>query len=148
MAYRRHPSKSRKYMKSNSNGHSLQRVEENLPPAEDNLQKERALSHTEQSGTSGTNERKKSQPFGGLLSSLFGSGEKSDRPKSHSGLLSSLFGSGERAERGGKPIFTLLDFDIYLDDLLLAGLIILILSDKVEDEILLIILIYLLLDIF
>lgn len=145
MAYRRHPSNSRKYMKSNSNGHSSQRVEENLPSAEGNLQTERALSPTEQSGT---NERKKNQPFGGLLSSLFGSGEKSDRQKSHSGLLSSLFGSGERAERGGKPIFTLLDFDIYLDDLLLAGLIILILSDKVEDEILLIILIYLLLDIF
>lgn len=145
MAYRRRPSKSRKYVKSHSNEHGSAKAEENLPAAEGGLHKEGALSPVEPADTAA---RRKNQPFGGLLSSIFGSGEKNDRQKPHSGILSSLFGSGERADRSGKPIFTIFDFDIYLDDLLLAGLIILILSDKVEDEILLIVLIYLLLDIF
>lgn len=64
------------------------------------------------------------------------------------GFLSSLFGSGEKTERSGTPLFSALGYDIYLDDLLLIGLIILLMTDKTEDEILLIILAYLLLDIF
>ncbi|HEX2927256.1 MAG TPA: hypothetical protein VHP38_13525 [Ruminiclostridium sp.] len=64
------------------------------------------------------------------------------------GFLSSILGTGERAERSGSPLFTVFNYDIYLDDLLLAGLIILMLTDKVEDELLLIVLLYLLLDIF
>jgi hypothetical protein len=66
-------------------------------------------------------------------------------------FLSSLFGSGEKSDRGNKskdPLINLLGHDIYIDDLLLVGLILLLMSDKMEDEILLIILAYLLLDIF
>lgn len=64
------------------------------------------------------------------------------------GFLTQLFGSGERAERSEKSLLNIFGHDIYLDDLLLVGLILLLLTDKVEDEILLIVLAYLLLDIF
>ncbi|HEY5586943.1 MAG TPA: hypothetical protein VIK78_20940 [Ruminiclostridium sp.] len=63
-------------------------------------------------------------------------------------FLTSLFGSSEKAERSGEPLFSVFEHDVYLDDLLLVGLIFLLLTDKIDDEILLIILVYLLLDIF
>ncbi len=120
MVYRR-PSKSRRYRKAHSheNFHNEEHaVAEPITPPE-----EKSVPQAEESGSQ---ERKKSQPLG---------------------FLSSLFG-GDKAERSGNPLFNIFDFDIYLDDLILAGLIILLLTDKVQDEILLIVLVYLLLDIF
>ncbi len=121
MVYRKRPSKSRKYKKvhSQENPHTEQKL---LPP-QPALVEETSLT---QAAESATQDRKKNQPFG---------------------FLSSLLG-GDKIERTGDPLFRVFDFDIYLDDLLLVGLIILLLSDKVQDEILLIVLVYLLLDIF
>lgn len=115
MVYRKHPSKSRRYKKVQTQEHNTHN-QEPLLLAEHNVSSEPRAS----------DDRKKSQPFG---------------------FLSSLFG-GEKTERSGKPLFNILDYDIYLDDLLLAGLIILLLTDKVQDELLLIVLVYLLVDIF
>lgn len=61
------------------------------------------------------------------------------------GFLNSIFGSKSSSE---KSLFKILDYDICLDDLLLIGLIALLLTDKMHDEILLFVLLYLLLDIF
>jgi len=119
MVYRKHPSKSRKYKKSEStsedhksHSHQPSHIEEHaLPPIEP------------------VADRVKKSP-------------------SSFSFLTSLFGSSDRAERSGDPLINLLGHDIYLDDLLLVGLILLIMTDKIDDEILLIILVYLLLDIF
>lgn len=121
MAYRKHPSKSRRYRKSHTQESSQK--EEPSVAVDKPLLEEKTSHHSEETADQ---ERKKSQPLG---------------------FLSSLFG-GDKAERSGNPLFSLFDFDIYIDDLLLAGLIVLLLTDKVQDEILLIVLLYLLLDIF
>lgn len=67
------------------------------------------------------------------------------RSSKTSSLLNSIFGPKTGSE---KSLFRLMDYDICLDDLLLIGLIILLVSDKMHDEILLVVLLYLLLDIF
>jgi hypothetical protein len=67
---------------------------------------------------------------------------RSSKPSS---LLNSIFGPKSGSE---KSLFKLMDYDICLDDLLLIGLIVLLISDKMHDEILLVVLVYLLLDIF
>jgi hypothetical protein len=119
MVYRKHTQKSRKYKKSE-------------PPSGDHKSHSDQPSHVEEHASPTVEhvspvEKKNSQPFG---------------------FLSSIFGTREKTERSGDPLITLLDHDIYLDDLLLVGLILLIMTDKIEDEILLIILAYLLIDIF
>ncbi len=121
MAYRKRSSKPRRYKKTNTQ--SNYHVEQSTTSAETALSEEPILSLP---APTESQERKKSQPLG---------------------FLSSLFG-GDRSERSGNPLFTVFDFDIYLDDLLLAGLLVLLLTDKVQDEILIIVLLYLLLDIF
>lgn len=122
MVYRKHPSKSRRYKKAYSQ-ESTHNKEQHTPEPVTVPAEEAAVIKAEETAAQ---ERKKSQPLG---------------------FLSSLFG-GDKIERSGNPLFTIFDFDIYLDDLILAGLIILLLTDKVQDEILLIVLLYLLLDIF
>ncbi len=121
MVYRKRPSKSRRYKKAGTQESSQK--EPHVPAAETPLLEGAAISATEENRAQ---ERKKSQPLG---------------------FLSSFFG-GDKMERSGSPLFSLFDFDLYLDDLILAGLIILLLTDKVQDEILLIVLLYLLLDMF
>lgn len=127
MVYRKRPQKSRRYRKSHTPEHN-QSVEythaEHSAHMEVNSQPEGEVPSPVRETE--VQERKKSQPFG---------------------FLTSLFG-GDKVERSGSPLFTIFDFDIFLDDLILAGLIILLLTDKVQDEILLIVLLYLLLDIF
>ena len=121
MVYRKRPSKSRRYKKvhSQENPHTEQKPLTPQPA----LSEETIIT---QAAGAAAQDRKKSQPFG---------------------FLSSLLG-GDKIERSGDPLFRVFDFDIYLDDLLLVGLIILLLTDKVQDEILIIVLIYLLIDIF
>lgn len=120
MAYSKHTPKSRKYRKSKSH-------------AKEHNSHSQELSHIEEQvippveSANSNNQKKNPSSFG---------------------FLSSIFRSSEKTERSGTPIFNILDHDIYFDDILLAGLILLLLTDKVEDEILLIILAYLLLDIF
>ncbi|MDF2985697.1 MAG: hypothetical protein K0R50_1207 [Eubacterium sp.] len=121
MAYRKRASKSRRYKRAHSNVTSHN--EEHAMVEEKVPQEEIPASKADEAPSQ---ERKKSQPLG---------------------FLSSLFG-GDKAERSGNPLINIFDFDIYIDDLILAGLIILILTDKAQDEILLIVLVYLLLDIF
>lgn len=135
MAYRTHPPKSRKYKKSEttskdhkSPSHNHSKIEEHDLPVTEPESKE-----------------KKDPQVSGFLSSLFGSNEKTEKPR---GFLNSLFGSRDKSERSGSPIFNILNHDIYLDDLLLVGLILLLMTDKIDDEILIIILVYLLIDIF
>ena len=123
MVYRKRPSKSRRYKKAHSEENPHHK-EQNIQEAENSFSEESSITRAE--GPTEAQDRKKSQPLG---------------------FLSSLFG-GDKIERSGSPLFTIFDFDIYLDDLILAGLIILLLTDKVQDEILLIVLLYLLLDIF
>lgn len=119
MAYRKHPLNSRKYKISDS--HSEEHKSHSTLPS--NLE-EPALPPVE--------------PY---------SAEGKKNPPAFS-FLTSLFGSNERGEKKGEPLITLLGHEIYLDDLLLIGLIFLLLTDKNEDQILIIILVYLLLDIF
>ncbi len=119
MVYSKDPPKSRKYKKSVSSKHHKSHSQHST-----NLE-EPALPLVE---TVSAQEKKSPSAFS-FLSSLFG-------PKE------------ERGEKSGKPILNLLDHNIYLDDLLLIGLILLLMTDKIEDEILIIILVYLLLDIF
>lgn len=121
MVYRKRPSKSRKYRKAHYQENPS--TEQNPIPQQPALTEDTAITQT---AGAAAQDRKKNQPFG---------------------FLSSLFG-GDKIERTGEPLFRLFDFDIYLDDLLLIGLIILLLTDKVQDEILIIVLIYLLIDIF
>jgi|GEM_PF-2293608 len=121
MVYRKRPSKSRKYRKAHYQENS--HTEQNPLPAQPALTEETTIT---QAAETVPQNRKKSQPFG---------------------FLSSILG-GDKIERTGDPLFRLFDIDFYLDDLLLIGLIILLLTEKVQDEILIIILIYLLLDIF
>jgi hypothetical protein len=119
MVYRKRPPKSRRYKRS----HSHDTSPDNSVPVlkeEENTKQVEALPPSQP-------ETKAPKPFS---------------------FLSSLLGTGERQERSGSPLFTVFNYDIYFDDLLLAGLIILLLTDKAEDELLLIVLIYLLLDIF
>lgn len=127
MVYRKRPPKSRRYNKNHSATNSEQeQIDTNLPVAEEqpvDIQAEEA------------------PPPAPSVS------REAKAPKSL-GFLSSLLGSGDKAERSGSPLFTIFDYEIYLDDLLLVGLIVLIYTDKAEDELLLIILLYLLLDIF
>lgn len=126
MAYSKHTPRSRKYRKSESHSHS----KVNNSHSEEHNSHSQNNSHIEEQAIPSvepTNTSKEKKPFS---------------------FLSSLFGSNERAQKSGDPLFNILDHDIYLDDLLLVGLILLLLTDKVEDEILLIILVYLLLDIF
>ncbi|QNU68730.1 hypothetical protein EHE19_003315 [Ruminiclostridium herbifermentans] len=121
MVYSKHTPKSRKYRKSepHSKDHNL-----NMPNLDTPISDEHALPPAEVP----INREKKNPPA--------------------FGFLTSLFGSGDRTERSEKALFNILGHDIYLDDLILVGLILLLLTDKIEDEILLIILAYLLLDIF
>lgn len=118
MAYKKHPPKSRRYKKSSSHSHHSNDEAAQVIVPVEPISPEKA-----------SNEKKNSNPFG-FLSSLLGTG------------------AGERAEKSGNPIFHILNHDIYFDDLLLVGLIILLLTEKNSDEILLIILAYLLIDIF
>lgn len=131
MVYSKHTPKSRKYKKSESisKEHNVNitssdipvTINHALPPAQD--------ATTETPNTA--SKEKKSPPVFGFLSSLFGSGEKTDR-----------------GDRGEKAVFNIMGHDIYFDDLILAGLILLLLTEKIDDEVLLIVLAYLLLDIF
>jgi len=136
MAYRTHPPKSRKYKKSEStskdyksHSHKSTHIEEHDLPI---IEPDSPI------------EKKVPQMFG-FLNSLFGSKGKTDKP---GGFLNSLFGSRDKNDRSGSPIFNILNYDIYLDDLILVGLILLLMSDEMDDEILIIILVYLLIDIF
>lgn len=118
MAYSKHTPRSRRYKRSES--HSKEHKPDSDIKSQDNME---------------------SIP-------LLEAPEQAERKSSHaSGFLSSIFGSGDR-DHSGSPIFNVFGQDIYLDDLLLVGLIILLMTDKIDDEILLIILVYLLLDIF
>ncbi len=60
------------------------------------------------------------------------------------GFLSSFL----NPKGSGKALFTFGDYEIHFDDLLLVGLIILLMTDGMQDEVLIFILLYLLLDIF
>lgn len=119
MAYRTHSPKSRKYKKSGA--HSKDHIA--LSQKFSNIE-EHALPATE---SVNNKEKKNPQPFS---------------------FITSLFGSSEKTERSGTPLFNIWGHDLYLDDLLLVGLILVLMTDKVEDEILIIILVYLLIDIF
>lgn len=124
MVYRKRPPKSRKYKKFDSHAKNNEFHSNNIEAISDkntNIEEE-SVALSERSSCKG---KKGSQPFG---------------------FLTSLFGSNDKCEKTGKPIINLLNHDIYLDDLLLIGLILLLLTDKIEDEILIIILVYLLLD--
>ncbi len=59
-----------------------------------------------------------------------------------------FLGSFLNPKGSGKALFTFGDYEIHFDDLLLIGLIILLLTDGMQDEVLVFILLYLLLDIF
>lgn len=115
MAYKKHPSKSRRYRRSTS--HSDQPTHE-----EQSVQSVATAAPVEQQP-----EKRNSNPLG---------------------FLSSLLGTRDRSERSGNPVFNVLNYDVYFDDLLLVGLIFLIMTEKDKDELLLIVLAYLLLDIF
>lgn len=122
MAYRNHHPRSRKYNNRGSHSNHPKGAEEtSIQPVTyaEPVQQEQ--------------ERKQEQE------------KKSSNPLS---FLSSLLGTGERAERSGSPLFNIFNYDIFLDDLLLIGLIFLLMTEKDKDEILLIVLVYLLLDIF
>ncbi len=121
MVYSKHTPKSRKYKKSDSfsKNHNL-----NMSNLDASLSDEPAL-----------------PPANAPIA-------REKKPPPAFGFLSSLFGSGDRAERSEKALFNILGHDIYIDDLILVGLILLLLTEKIEDEILLIILAYLLLDMF
>ncbi|MHB8064411.1 MAG: hypothetical protein ACYDG2_17565 [Ruminiclostridium sp.] len=119
MVYRKHTHKSRKYKKSETPSGDHKSYSDQPPHIE-----EYAVPPIEHASSE---EKKNPQPFS---------------------FLTSIFGSREKTERSGDPLITIFDYDIYLDDLLLIGLILLIMTDKIEDEILLIILAYLLIDIF
>ncbi|AEY64670.1 hypothetical protein [Clostridium sp. BNL1100] len=128
MVYRKHPPKSRRYNKNHSaqTNSEHEQITTDISVAEEqpvNIRAEEALS----APASERHETKTPKPLG---------------------FLSSLLGTGDKTERSGSPLFTVFDYDIYLDDLLLVGLIVLLYTDKAEDELLLIILLYLLLDIF
>lgn len=123
MAYSRHSPKSRKYKKSES--HPNDHKSHSHQPS---IVEENALPPVEEPAI--PKEKKNPQAFS-FLTSLFGSGEK-----------------GDRGDKSRDPLINLLGHDIYIDDLLLVGLILLLMTDKMEDEILIIILVYLLLDIF
>jgi hypothetical protein len=125
MVYRK-PPKSRKYKKSQSIS-KKQEIIPDIPDISDIPDKEYQIK--EDAATS-------REPV---------SSKEKKAPPAFS-FLTSLLGSGDRAEKSGKPIFSLIGHDIYFDDLLLIGLILLLITDKVEDEILLIILAYLLID--
>lgn len=124
MVYRKRPPESRKYKKSEAHSKDHESHSHKNSDIEE---------HDLPSIESEPVIRKEKKSPGGFnfLTSLFGSSEKT-----------------ERAERSGSPLFNVLDHDIYLDDLLLVGLILLLMTDKIDDEVLIIILVYLLLDIF
>ena len=124
MVYSKHTPKSRKYKKSDS---SSKDQKLNISNLDEPKLDEHALPPAEPF----LSKEKKNPPSFSFLTQLFWSGDK-----------------GERADRSEKSLFNILGHDIYFDDLLLVGLILLLLTDKIEDEILLIILAYLLLDIF
>lgn len=121
MVYSKHTPKSRKYKKSESysKDHNI-----TMPNLDTSISDEHTLPPA---NTPIAREKKNTPAFG---------------------FLTSLFGSGDRSERSEKALFNILGHDIYIDDLILVGLILLLLTEKIEDEILLIILAYLLLDIF
>ncbi len=128
MVYRKSPPKSRRYNKNHSaqQNSEHEQIDTNVSVTEAqpvNTKAEESLP----SANPGSREAKKPKPLG---------------------FLSSFLGTGDKSERSGNPLFTVFDYDIYLDDLLLVGLIVLLYTDKAEDELLLIILLYLLLDIF
>ncbi len=123
MAYSKHSPKSRKYKKSESHSKDHKSHSPQPPIVEEN-----ALPPVEEPVI--PKEKKNPQAFS-FLNSLFGSGEKDDR-----------------GDRSNDPLINIFGHDIYIDDLLLVGLILLLMTDKMEDEILIIILAYLLLDIF
>jgi hypothetical protein len=135
MVYRKHTPKSRKYKKSESpledhksHSHQPSNIEQYASPSIEKHTLPSIEEHASPSVEHASTEEKKS-------------------PAAFS-FLTSIFGSREKTERTGDPLISLLGYDIYLDDLLLIGLILLIMTDKIEDEILLIILAYLLIDIF
>jgi len=119
MVYRKHPLNSRKYKKSESPSNNHK-------------------SHSHQSANI-------EEPALPSVESV--SAKEKKNPQAFS-FLTSLFRTSEKTERSGDPLISLLGHDIYLDDLLLIGLILLLMTDKMEDEILIIILAYLLVDIF
>ena len=59
-----------------------------------------------------------------------------------------FLGSFLNPKGSGKALFTFGDYEIHFDDLLLVGLIVLLMTDGMQDEVLVFILLYLLLDIF
>lgn len=128
MVYRKRPPKSRRYNKNHS-----------AHPNNEHEQIDANISVIEEQPVN--IEAKESMP-------LANSSSREKKPQKPLGFLSSLLGTGDKTERSGRPLFTVFDYDIYLDDLLLIGLIVLLYTDKAEDELLLIILLYLLLDIF
>ncbi len=128
MVYRKRPPKSRRYNKNQSaqQNSEHEQIDTNISATEEQAVKPMA-DEALPPAVPETREAKPPKPLG---------------------FLSSLLGTGDKAERSGSPLFTVFDYDIYFDDLLLAGLIVLLYTDKAEDELLLIILLYLLLDIF
>jgi hypothetical protein len=124
MVYKKHPPKSRKYRKSSSHSHQ-QHIDEE--------------------------EKKSIQPVEAAESVKAAEPEHQPERKSSSNpfsFLTSLLGSGEKDERTGSPLLKVFNHDIFFDDLLLVGLIFLLMTEKDKDEILLIVLAYLLLDMF
>ena len=128
MVYRKRPPKSRRYNKNHSAqlNSEHEQIDTNISVAEEQPVKTQAEESIPPVNP-GNREAKKPKPLG---------------------FLSSLLGTGDKSERSGSPLLTVFDYDIYLDDLQLVGLIVLLYTDKAEDELLLIILLYLLLDIF
>lgn len=122
MAYNKHPPKSRRYQKNHTANDNKSSHYEKMNPDEP------AALPLEAEAVNTAARSKKSSP-------IFG-------------FINSFLGGGDRCEKSGRPIFNILDHDIYLDDLILAGLILLLLTDKIDDELLLVILLYLLVDIF
>lgn len=118
MAYRKHTPRSRRYKRSESQPKEHK--------ADSEITQKEKMESIPLLETAPQDERK-TQPFS---------------------FLSSIFGSGDRGNKSGSSLLNLFGHEIYLDDLLLIGLIILLLTDKNEDEILIFILLYLLLDIF
>ncbi|PYG88160.1 hypothetical protein LY28_01491 [Ruminiclostridium sufflavum DSM 19573] len=125
MVYSKHTPKSRKYKKNNSYS----------------TEYKTAVPNSEGSKAAPPDSGENTLPSAGPVNMK----EKKSFPAF--GFLNSLFGSDDRAERSDKSLFNILGHDICLDDLLLVGLILLLLTDKMEDEILLLVLAYLLLDI-
>ncbi len=129
MVYRKSPPKSRRYNKNHSAQQNIEheQTDTNISVTEEQSVNTPKAEESLPPASPGSREAKKPNPLG---------------------FLSSFLGTGDKTERSGSPLFTVFDYDIYLDDLLLVGLIVLIYTDKAEDELLLIILLYLLLDIF